>query len=195
MIIIIDNYDSYTYNLYQLCTRFEDDIRVYRNDAITVDEVVKLGPEAVIISPGPKAPEDAGICVELIRKIAPSIPILGVCLGMQSIGAAFGASIVRAPVPMHGKTSLVYHDYGMLYTTLSQPFVVGRYHSLVIDSNTLPKELIKDAETEDGIVMGVRHRDYPCYGVQFHPESILTEEGERLVGNFFFKIKHSDTFR
>lgn len=185
MILLIDNYDSFTFNLYQLCFSFTDSIHVVRNDKISIAEIVQLNPKAIILSPGPKSPYEAGICMEVIQAFASTIPILGVCLGMQTIAAAFGGHIVRAPFPMHGKTSSINHSGELLYKDIPQPMTVARYHSLLVDLDSLPSVLIADSFTEEGLIMGLHHRDFPSYGVQFHPESILTEWGERLVGNFF----------
>jgi anthranilate synthase component II len=184
MLVLIDNYDSFTYNLYQLCRTFTPSVKVFRNDVITPNDISDLKPRGIIISPGPKAPHDAGICIDLIRRLSPSIPILGVCLGMQAIGAAFNAVVVRAKAPMHGKSSQIFHHGKGLYAGMPHPFMAGRYHSLVIDETTMPSVLIKESSTEDGVIMGVRHRHYPCYGVQFHPESILTQQGALLLSNF-----------
>lgn len=184
MLVIIDNYDSFTYNLYQLCAQIVREVRVIRNDRITVSELEALHPTSIIISPGPKSPAEAGISIELIQKLAPKIPILGVCLGMQSIGAAYGSQVVRAPKPMHGKTSLVFHQQQSLYANLPSPFTAGRYHSLMVDRSTLADSLVVESESEDGIIMGLRHRLFPCFGVQFHPESILTPEGHFIIRNF-----------
>ena len=185
MILLIDNYDSFTFNLYQLCSSFVDSIQVVRNDKISVKEVANLKPKAIILSPGPKSPQEAGICIELIQTLSPYIPLLGVCLGMQALGAAFGANVIRAPFPMHGKPSQIFHSGQLLYQDVPQPMTVGRYHSLMLDKVSLPPVLIEDASTKEGLVMGVRHRNYPSFGVQFHPESILTQGGDRLIGNFF----------
>lgn len=194
MILLIDNYDSFTYNLHQLCLPFAESIIVARNDKITVDEIVCLKPKAIILSPGPKSPKEAGICIELIQKLAPSIPILGVCLGMQAIGAAFGAQVVRAPFPMHGKAAQVLHSGKNLFEKILQPMIVGRYHSLMVQKESLPSALIQEAITEDGILMGIRHREYPCFGVQFHPESILTQNGSQLIANFI-NLKTVSSFK
>lgn len=188
MILLIDNYDSFTFNLYHLCSSFVSPIRVVRNDKISVEEIAHLQPAAIILSPGPKSPDEAGICIKLIQLLSPHIPILGVCLGMQAIGAAFGANVIKAPFPMHGKVSHIRHSGELLYKNICQPMTVGRYHSLMLQKDALPAVLTEDAFTEDGIVMGVHHRDYPCFGVQFHPESILTKGGDQLIANFFDMI-------
>ena len=187
MILMIDNYDSFTYNLVQYLREMAAEVQVFRNDAITVAEIEKLDPAAIVISPGPGRPEDAGVSCDAIRAFAGQIPILGVCLGHQAIGHVFGASIVRAPVLMHGKTSEIRHDGEGIYAGLGNPFVATRYHSLVVERSTVPACLAVTAETSDGVVMGLRHRERPVVGVQFHPESILTLEGERLLANFVEK--------
>src|SRR5437870_3888288 len=184
MILVIDNYDSFTYNLVQYLGEMGEELAVYRNDEISVDEVEAMAPDQIIISPGPCTPNEAGISLATIRRMARQTPILGVCLGHQSIGQAFGGQIVRAGRLMHGKTSLVYHDGESLYQGLPNPFEATRYHSLVIDRETLPECLQVVAETDMGEIMGVRHRELPVEGVQFHPESILTEAGKDLLRNF-----------
>ena len=191
MIIVIDNYDSFTYNLVQylgeLAQEFAvaSDIRVYRNDAIDLDTINQLKPDGILISPGPGRPEDAGISLQLIEKLGSQIPILGVCLGHQSIGQVFGGKIVSAPVLMHGKTSPVHHQNVGVFEGLASPFTATRYHSLVIEPQTIPDTLEITAWVEDGTIMGVRHRDYHhLQGVQFHPESILTDNGKSLLRNF-----------
>jgi anthranilate synthase/aminodeoxychorismate synthase-like glutamine amidotransferase len=184
MLLMIDNYDSFTYNLVQYLGELGAEVRVYRNDAITVDEVAALRPQQIVISPGPCTPAEAGVSVELIRRFAGEIPILGVCLGHQSIGAAFGGRIVRAPRLMHGKTSPIFHDDRTLFHGLGQPFEATRYHSLLIERATLPQCLELSAWTAEGEIMGVRHRQFLLEGIQFHPESILTVEGKRLLKNF-----------
>ena len=185
MLVVIDNYDSFTYNLVQYLGELGAQIRVFRNDEISVAELRQMQPEAVVISPGPGRPEDAGISLELIRELGPKLPILGVCLGHQCIGQVYGGRIVPAPELMHGKTSLIYHRGVGVFEGLSQPFVATRYHSLVIEPSTCPDELEVTAQTCDGTIMGVRHRRYlHVQGVQFHPESILTAEGKRLLSNF-----------
>lgn len=183
MILIIDNYDSFTHNLYQCIAPFYSDILIVRNDKITVDEVKRLKPAGIILSPGPKRPEDAGICIDLIQSITDT-PLLGVCLGHQAITVAFGGRVIQAPEIIHGKKEWVYHQKQGLYHALSEPFEAGRYHSLIAERATLPDVLVVDAETKSGLIMGLRHIELPIYGVQFHPESILTPEGPRLLQAF-----------
>lgn len=190
MILMIDNYDSFTFNLHQLCSSIAGPIQVVRNDKISLEGIAKLNPRAIILSPGPKSPHEAGVCLEVLHTFADRIPILGICLGMQAIGVAFGAVLMRSPFPMHGKTSKVLHSGKGLYQDVPNPMIVGRYHSLMLQKGSLPPALIEEAVTEDGLIMGVKHRDYPCYGVQFHPESILTEGGDVLVRNFFELIQY-----
>jgi len=184
MIVLIDNYDSFTYNLVQMMSAIGADIRVFRNDAITVEGVEALKPEAVVISPGPCTPKEAGISVELIKRMSGRIPVLGVCLGHQSLGVAFGATVSNAKRIMHGKVSQVRHDGQGLFKGMSNPFQAGRYHSLAVLKETLPPELIADAFSEDDEIMGMHHLTHPTYGVQFHPESVLTPTGKRLLRNF-----------
>ncbi|MBE3592775.1 MAG: aminodeoxychorismate/anthranilate synthase component II [Thermoanaerobacter sp.] len=184
MILIIDNYDSFTYNLYQYVGEMKDEVMVVRNDEITVEEVAKLNPNKIILSPGPGRPENAGICVDVIKSLGDKIPILGICLGHQAIGYAYGAKIAKADKIMHGKTSLIFHNGRGIFRNIKNPIKGMRYHSLVIDRNTLPEELEITAQTEEGVIMGVRHRKYPVYGLQFHPESILTEQGKEILRNF-----------
>ncbi|MEW6163414.1 MAG: aminodeoxychorismate/anthranilate synthase component II [Nitrospirota bacterium] len=184
MLLMIDNYDSFTYNLVQYFGELGEDIKVFRNDKITIHEIERLNPERIVISPGPCTPKEAGISVELIRYFAGSIPILGVCLGHQSIGAAFGGEIIRAPRLMHGKTSMILHDGRTIFEGLPNPFEATRYHSLVIRKETLPDCLKITAWTDRDEIMGVRHRDLIIEGVQFHPESILTKVGKDLLRNF-----------
>ena len=183
-IFLLDNYDSFTYNLYQYLCELGADVTVARNDQITLDEVAALEPERIVVSPGPKRPEDAGISVELIRRFAGQAPILGVCLGHQCIGAAFGSTIVGAGEIMHGKSSRIEHDGKGVFAGLPQPIEAIRYHSLTIDPKTLPEELIATSWTDSGVLMGVRHREFALEGVQFHPESIKTEVGHDLLRNF-----------
>ena len=184
MILLIDNYDSFTYNLYHYLGELGVRVEVYRNDKITLEKIAKLEPEKIVISPGPCTPKEAGISCDVIRRFGAKTPILGVCLGHQCIGAAYGGEIIRAPTIMHGKLSEIFHDSKTIYESLKNPFSAMRYHSLVIDSNRCPPELSVSARTSDGVIMGVRHRTYPVEGVQFHPESILTEEGKKLLHNF-----------
>jgi anthranilate synthase component 2 len=184
MIVLIDNYDSFTYNLVQTMATIGADIRVFRNDAVTVDAVEALQPEAVVISPGPCTPREAGISVELIRRMSGKIPVLGVCLGHQSLGVAFGATVSNARQIMHGKVSQVHHDGQGLYKGLGNPFPAGRYHSLAVIRDSLPPDLVADAFSEDGEIMGMHHVSHATYGVQFHPESVLTPSGKRLLRNF-----------
>jgi len=184
MIVLIDNYDSFTYNLYQYIGEINPHIVVYRNDQITIKEIEELKPERIIISPGPCTPREAGISCDVIKHFAGKIPILGVCLGHQAIGAAFGAKIIRSTEIMHGKTSLIYHDGKTIFKGLPNPFEATRYHSLIIEKDSLPDCLTVTAWTSNGIIMGVRHKEYPVEGVQFHPESILTKAGKDLLKNF-----------
>ena len=184
MILLLDNYDSFTYNLAQYLGQLGEKFEVRRNDQITVDEVGRLAPERIVISPGPGIPQRAGITVELIRRFAGEIPILGVCLGHQAIGHAFGGRVVRAPEILHGKTSEIHHDGKTIFRKLPKPFTATRYHSLVVARKGLPRELEISAETADGTIMGLRHRKLRVEGVQFHPESILTDAGMHLLQNF-----------
>jgi anthranilate synthase/aminodeoxychorismate synthase-like glutamine amidotransferase len=181
--LLIDNYDSFTFNLAQYLGELGAAPVVRRNDQVTVDEIGEMRPARIVISPGPGRPEDAGVSVDVIRRFGPTVPILGVCLGHQGIGIAFGGNVVRAGELMHGKTSTVHHDGTGLFRGLSQPFSAGRYHSLVI-AQPLPDDLELAARTDEGTVMGVRHRTYPIHGVQFHPESVLTTEGRSILRNF-----------
>jgi anthranilate synthase component 2 len=183
VILLIDNYDSFTFNLAQYLGELGAPPTVRRNDEVSVDDIESMRPDRIVISPGPGRPEDAGVSVDVIRRLGQRIPILGVCLGHQGIGVAFGGSVVRAGELMHGKTSTVHHDGAGVFRGVSQPFSAGRYHSLII-AQPLPEELELAARTEDGTVMAVRHRKFPIHGVQFHPESVLTHEGKRLLRNF-----------
>jgi anthranilate synthase component II len=196
LIIVIDNYDSFTYNLVQylgeLGQRFPvaANLQVYRNDKISLEEIRQLNPDAIVISPGPGRPEDAGVSLEIIQELGPTVPILGVCLGHQSIGQVYGGNVVGAPELMHGKTSPILHNNTGVFENLENPFTATRYHSLVIDRSSCPDVLEITAWTEDGIIMGVRHRTYPhVQGVQFHPESILTESGKQLLQNFLVPLQ------
>jgi anthranilate synthase/aminodeoxychorismate synthase-like glutamine amidotransferase len=184
MLLLIDNYDSFTYNLAQYLGELGDEVRVTRNDAVTVDEVEKLGPRRIVISPGPCTPNEAGISLELIARLAGKIPILGVCLGHQAIGQAFGGRVVRAPRVMHGKTSPILHDGRGLFAGIPSPMQATRYHSLVVEPATVPPSLEVTARTAEGEIMALQHRSLPVWGVQFHPESILTVDGKRLLQNF-----------
>ncbi len=188
MILVIDNYDSFTYNLVHLVGAHTDDYRVVRNDALTVDEVRELAPRAILISPGPGRPADAGISEDVIRTFGETTPVLGVCLGHQAIGEVFGGRIVHAPTLMHGKTSPIQHDGQTIFEDLAQEFTATRYHSLAVARDSVPDELDVSAETADGVIMGLRHRDFPIEGIQFHPESVLTVEGPKLVGNWLRRV-------
>lgn len=184
MILLIDNYDSFTYNLYHYLGELGADMKVYRNDKITLDEIDALQPDKIVISPGPCTPKEAGVSCGTIQRFGARIPILGVCLGHQSIGAAFGARIVRAPAIMHGKLSDVSHDSRTIFREVKNPFGAMRYHSLVIEPQSLPPDLTISARTGDNIIMAVRHKKFPVEGVQFHPESILNQEGKKILQNF-----------
>lgn len=184
MLLLLDNYDSFTYNLAQYLGQMGQTLEVRRNDKISLDEIEELAPERIVISPGPCTPKQAGISEPLVERFAGKIPILGVCLGHQAIGEAFGGRVVRAPKIMHGKTSEIHHDGKTIFSGLPQDFRATRYHSLIVERKSLPKELEISAETEDGTIMGLRHRKLRVEGVQFHPESVLTEPGFRLLENF-----------
>jgi anthranilate synthase/aminodeoxychorismate synthase-like glutamine amidotransferase len=184
MLLVIDNYDSFTYNLVQHLGELGAKPEVRRNDAVTVQEVEALRPDRIVISPGPCTPREAGISVPLIQKLAVKVPILGVCLGHQSIGEAFGGRVIRAPYLMHGKTSRIHHDGRTIFAGVSQDFTATRYHSLIVERDTLPAELEVSATTEDGLIMGLRHRRHRVEGVQFHPESVLTDAGKQILRNF-----------
>ena len=191
MVFVIDNYDSFTYNLVQYLGELGARVVVRRNDEVTVDEIAAMGPERILVSPGPGRPENAGVTLEAITRLGPRIPVLGVCLGHQAIGLAFGGRVVRAPTPMHGKTSTIRHDGRGIFRGVSNPFDAARYHSLIVERSSLPEELEVAAETveaagglQSGLVMALRHRRYPVHGVQFHPESIMTDPGMRLIENF-----------
>jgi len=184
MILLLDNYDSFTYNLAQYLGELGCEVEVHRNDKISVEEIARRKPERIVISPGPCTPQEAGISVELIQRLAGKFPILGVCLGHQALGAAYGGKIIRAPKLFHGKTSEIRHDGKGIFRKLPEPFTATRYHSLIVERKSLPRELTVTAETADGIIMGVRHRRHKLEGVQFHPESVLTESGKQLLQNF-----------
>jgi len=184
MLLLIDNYDSFTYNLAHYFMQWGQEVQVVRNDQISLADIGQQAPAYIVISPGPCTPNEAGISLQVIEQFAGHIPILGVCLGHQAIGQVFGAKVVHAPQVMHGKTSAVYHDGKGLFKQMPQPFLATRYHSLIVDRASIPETLKITAWTEDDIVMGIEHKEYPLYGVQFHPEAILTEEGHRLLGNF-----------
>ena len=184
MILLIDNYDSFTYNLYQYMGIFRSDIQVVRNDKITVEKIHRMKPECLVLSPGPKSPAEAGICLEAVREFYDKIPILGICLGHQSIGAAFGARIIHAKELMHGKQSVITHGGCGIFQGIPSPVRVARYHSLAVDEKTLPPEFAVLARAEDGEIMAMEHRQYPVIGIQFHPESVFTDHGKKMIENF-----------
>jgi len=184
MIFVLDNYDSFTYNLVQYMGELGAEMVIRRNDDLTLDEVEALAPERILLSPGPCTPQEAGILIPLIQRFTGKVPILGVCLGHQAIGAAFGGDVIRAPQLMHGKTSAVDHDGKSIFAGIESPMTCTRYHSLIVSEQTLPNELEISARSSDGIIMGLRHREHPIEGVQFHPESVLTQDGKRLIQNF-----------
>ncbi len=184
MILVIDNYDSFTYNLVQYLGELGAQLEVRRNDQITLDEIEQVAPERIVISPGPKTPSEAGICLDVIRTFSGRIPLLGVCLGHQAIGQAFGGQVIRAPEIMHGKTSLISHDGKTIFSGLPNPFPATRYHSLIVERGSLPECLAVSATSPDGLIMGLRHKTLNVEGVQFHPESVLTDAGKQLLANF-----------
>lgn len=184
MILLIDNYDSFTFNLYQYIGIFAEDVRVVRNDKITIDEIKELQPERIVLSPGPKNPDEAGICMDVVKEFYDKIPILGICLGHQCIGEALGGTVSYAKQLFHGKQSLISHDGSSIFTGIDTPIKVARYHSLAVQNEDLPDCLRVLARTEDGEIMAMRHKEYPVIGLQFHPESIYTEHGKRMVENF-----------
>ena len=192
-LLLVDNYDSFTYNLFQCLAELGADVDVRRNDAVSVDEIDAIQPDGLVLSPGPGRPEQAGVTITAIRRFAGRIPMLGVCLGHQAIASAYGGAIVSAPELRHGKTSPIHHDGGELYDGLPSPFEAVRYHSLVAERATLPSCLVVDAETSDGTIMGLRHREHAVFGVQFHPESIVTDGGKRLLLNFLSLVRDSAT--
>lgn len=191
MLLLIDNYDSFTWNLYHYLGELGAEVAVHRNDAISVEEAIALRPEGIVLSPGPCDPDKAGICLELIERAAREIPLLGICLGHQAVGQAFGGRIVRAPQPLHGKVSSVSHSGKGVFAGLPSPMQVTRYHSLMVERETLPRELEITAESEDGVIMGLQHRELPVHGVQFHPESIASEHGHQLLRNFLSLTRRS----
>jgi anthranilate synthase component 2 len=184
MIVLIDNYDSFTFNLVHYLGGLGADVAVYRNDKISVAQTMAMAPEAIVLSPGPCTPDDAGICLDLIAAAASTVPMLGVCLGHQAMGQAFGGKVVRAPVPVHGKLSEIRHDHSGVFRGINGPFKATRYHSLVVQRDSLPADLIVNAETGDGLIMGMMHKQLPMHGVQFHPESIASEHGHLMLRNF-----------
>ena len=184
MVLVIDNYDSFTYNLVQYLGELEAEVIVHRNDQISLEEIERMEPERIVISPGPKTPDEAGICVDLIRRFSGLVPILGVCLGHQAIGQAFGGNVIRAPAVMHGKVSLIMHDGKSIFSGLPNPFPATRYHSLIVERQSLPAALEISATSSDGLIMGIRHKHTKVEGVQFHPESVLTQTGKQLLANF-----------
>jgi anthranilate synthase component II len=184
MIVLIDNYDSFTFNLFHYLGGLGADVVVHRNDKVTVDAVMAMGPDAIVLSPGPRTPSDAGICLELIAKASATVPLLGVCLGHQAIGQAFGGDVVRAPRQVHGKLSEIRHKGGGVFRGINGPFKATRYHSLVVERASLPEDLVVTAETDDGLIMGLAHQTLPVHGVQFHPESIASEHGHLMLRNF-----------
>ena len=188
MILLIDNYDSFTYNVYQAIANLGRSLRVVRNDCVTLAEIASGNYEALIISPGPGTPDDAGISKEAVRQFAGKLPILGICLGHQVIGEAFGAKVIRAPLPVHGKTAKIQHDGQGLYVNLPQPLTAGRYHSLIVERSTLPDCLEITATNDEGLIMGMKHKQFNIQGLQFHPESILTPDGGKLLANFLDAI-------
>ena len=189
MILLIDNYDSFTYNLYQYLCELGADVRVARNDQISLEEIEAMAPQGIVVSPGPRTPKEAGISAEVVARFGEKLPVLGVCLGHQTIGYTYGAVVEQAPEIMHGKTSMVYHDGKGLYEGLPNPFEAIRYHSLIVNPESLPEFLEVTSRTEDGIVMGLRHKSLPVEGVQFHPESIMTKVGHDLLRNYLNRVK------
>jgi len=183
-ILVIDNYDSFTYNLVQLLGKFKNKLVIKRNDEIDANQIAELNPDKILISPGPGKPEDSKVSLTAIREFGQNIPILGVCLGHQAIGQIYGGKVIKAPILMHGKTSHIKHDSKTIFENIPQNFEATRYHSLIVERETLPSVLEISAETNDGIIMGIRHKDYPVEGIQFHPESILTYEGKNLIKNW-----------
>jgi anthranilate synthase component 2 len=190
MILIIDNYDSFTYNLYQYIGEIHPDIKVLRNDEFTLEDLKQLSLEAIIISPGPGRPENAGLSIEVIKEFQGKVPILGICLGHQAIGYAYGGKVITAPVIMHGKTSMIKHNGKDIFKNIESPLKIMRYHSLIVEKESLPEELTITAETGDGLIMGLKHKKYNVQGLQFHPESIFTDQGKLLIKNFVEGLKN-----
>lgn len=188
MILLIDNYDSFTYNLYQYMGIFTDDIKVVRNDKITIEQIEEMNPEKIVLSPGPKAPKDAGVCLDVVKHFAGKKPILGICLGHQTIGEAFGATVSYAKKIFHGKQSVIEHDGTGIFEGINSPIKVARYHSLAIIEETMPDCLVVTAKTEDGEIMAIKHKEFPVIGLQFHPESIYTEHGKKMIENFINNV-------
>lgn len=189
MILLIDNYDSFTYNFYQYIGEIYEDISVVRNDDISINRIREMNPEGIVLSPGPGIPEDAGICIDVIKELGQEIPILGICLGHQAIGCAYGAKVIRSQVIKHGKTSVVKHKDDILFKNIEKEIKVMRYHSLIVDENTLPDILEVTAKSlEDSAIMALKHKKYQVYGVQFHPESIFTEQGKEIIRNFLMEV-------
>ena len=191
MLLLIDNYDSFTFNLMHFLGDLGAECEVVRNDRLTPEEALARQPEAIVLSPGPCTPNEAGICLDLISKASGKLPILGVCLGHQAIGQCFGGKVIRAPMPMHGKVSTIHHQGSDIFAGLPDPFTATRYHSLIVERETLPEALEPTAFTADGIIMGLRHRELPIYGVQFHPESIATQHGHDILANFLALIRQT----
>jgi len=188
MILVLDNYDSFTYNLVQYIGEFTEDVEVVRNDALSLEELRRKSPEKVVISPGPGRPENAGLSIAVVRELGPTIPILGVCLGHQAVAAAYGGKVIQAPEILHGKVSAIKHNGGRLFNGIPSPLSATRYHSLVVEEASLPPELTVTARSETGLVMAIEHRSYPVLGVQFHPESILTEHGLQIIENYILRF-------
>ena len=184
MILLIDNYDSFTYNIYQLTAQLYNDIKVIRNDKISMDDIIKINPKGIILSPGPGRPENAGICMNVIKNLSGQIPILGICLGHQAIAATFGGNVIKSGKVIHGKMAHVFHSRKNLFKNMPLPFEAGRYHSLIVEKESLPSDLLIEAECNEGSIMAIKHKVHKTYGFQFHPESILTEKGEKIISNF-----------
>ena len=188
MILVLDNYDSFTYNLVQYIGEFTEDVEVVRNDALSLEELRRKSPEKVVISPGPGRPENAGLSIAVVRELGPTVPILGVCLGHQAVAAAYGGKVIQAPEILHGKISAIKHNGGRLFNGIPSPLSATRYHSLVVEETSLPPELVITARSDSGLVMGIEHRSHPVLGVQFHPESILTEHGLQIIENYIVRF-------